>query len=714
MNLLSLLFRVDTSQLDAAERKLGDLGNAANKTQDKVGGASGAFDRFKEVGGPVGEVAERVESVSSALGGMSGPAMLAVGSVIALTTAVVAAGAAIISTSLKVADAADALNDLSNRSNIGTERLSLFDAMAKMAGSSVEELVGSAERLGVKLARQSEESGLAQNALKELGVSAKEANGEQKSMLQLQEDIIIAADKMAGSAKAEGAAVALLGTEYYKIKTAVKEAKEQKVEMYDYMARTGAIVTQQLAKDSDELNDNIDKMKLAFTGMANSVASVVIPILNRVVTVLGNISAGAADIIRRYTGGETESEKLQTQLDDLVKRRDAALNTINKIRGTEFEGTAQGAKAIELARTELQLVNEKLLATSRLKRVADEAAFAAQQAATNGAAGEGNKPGSVKPVKSGQDPMDELSKRALFNLKVQDEAEAEAEKRTLREMERERKLTAAINDEMSKRGLFDLKRQDEAEAAADKQAEAYARSAQALRDMLNPMNELQRQIEAINANPLLGDLEKEDAVAAVSERWVAGMEKMKEKMVEMNEAGRLVFGSIENYIVSAVTSGDFSFKALAKSFIEQLFRMFVQAQIIGPMIRALTGTTIGGFLGLTGGTVPSADGNVFPGGIGNRPTAVRRADGGTNTFFERGPEAVVPLVRGSNGQLGVQMTGNQAVAGVTIGSITISVQGGQTNAETAAALKKELLSTMKDVADGRIVESLRPGGLARQ
>lgn len=686
MNLLNLLFKVDTSQLDAAEKKLDKVASAADKTSTAAGNTTDKFAKFKELGGPIGEVAGKVEDLTTSLGTTTGRMGLLGAGIAVVGAAAAAAVIGLIKLALSVADVADAMNDLSNRSNVSTERLSLLDAMAKMAGSSVEELVGSAERLGSKLAKQSEESGLAQAALKELGIATRDANGEQKSMLQLQEEIVIAADRTTNSAKAEGAAVALLGTEYYKIRTAVKEAKEQKVEMYDYMKKTGSIVTTKLAKDSDELNDKISKMGLAFKGMGMSIASIVIPILNSVVEKLGNIAAGAADIIRRYTGGETGSEAAGGRVEDLQIRLDRA-----KKKRSGFDKSAKGpiveanAALIASLESEIELANADLRQAKRFETKAKEAAIA-------GVPGEGNKPASVKPVKDDAAKQIGLTYAQIYQK--QQEAQDEFQK-----------------------GQNEIYAYN-AKIAADEQKrlDTLKMQAQTYTDMINPLNVLQRKIEEINANPFLTDAQKADAMDIFTQKYMDGIDKMKEKTKELSPVAQKTFQFVEDAIVGAVTGGDFSFKSLAKSFITQLFRMYVQAQIIGPMIKALTGMAgTGGVAGFIGGLfTPSADGNMFPSGVGNKPTAVRRSDGGTNTFFEKGPEAVLPLVRGSNGQLGVQSSGSgQSSSGVSVGSITIVVQGGETNADTAGALRKELLDTMKQIADGRIAESTRPGGLLR-
>lgn len=405
-DLVELAFKAQTRELDQAQKKLQDVGKAAETAQTKASGLTGALDRFKGAGGPISDAANRVQGLSDQVGDAVGSFGKLGGAVAIVGAGAIAAAAGVVKLALSVANAADELNDMANRTNISTERLSLLDAAAKMAGSSAEELVSSSEKLGSKLAKQDEESGKVITALRELGIATKDANGETKSMLQLQEDIVLAVDKAANSAEAEGKALALLGPAYYKIRTAVKETFAAKSEMYDYMAKTGQITTTKLAKDSDTLNDSISKLGGAFTGIGNSIASAVIPALTSVVVKIGEISAVAADIIRRYTGGETAAEAVGDALSNLQKIRKNAENTIAKIEGTAYAETAGGAKALAQAKERVTAINEEIREMQRLKSGADAAAAAIKAAVIDGAKGEGNKPAPGSGNSSGNaDPM---------------------------------------------------------------------------------------------------------------------------------------------------------------------------------------------------------------------------------------------------------------------------------------------------------------------
>lgn len=677
MDIIELLFKAKTKELDDAEKKLDDVGSASKRTSKDTFDLSKRFDGLSD-------------AAYSAVGKL-GP--LAIG-VTLVATAAVAAVTAIVKLSTAVADAADKMNDLSNRTNVSTERLSLLDAMAKMAGSSVEELVSSSERLGQKLAKQDEESGRAVTALKTLRVSTKDANGEAKSMIKLQEEIVLAVDAAGNSAKAQGAAVQLLGKEYYSLRTAIKEAAESASEMYDFMQSVGATTTTKLAKDSDTLNDNISKLGLAFEGMGKSIASITIPILNRVIESLTRITAAAADIIRRYTGGATGAENANDRVSSL--KDDLAYQ--------------EGRRGSLSYRNNPEAVEDRIKELKNLIAIAESDVRQAKMVESitknnvlNGRAGEGNKAvgtdKKAKPLFKG------------YNFENGDYQDA----RIFRESPEMHMQRTKI--------LYDM--QVEQEKITQKQTEAYQKQADSVRDLINPMRELDRQIQEVNANTLLSEEEKINAVVALSDKYIKAHGDMKKASEDLSMSQRIAntaFKGLEDVLVNLATTGQFSFKSFISAIISDIARLIIQMNIIKPLMAGFASWDKGGgfwsaVAGAFGGA-KSADGNVFgnsgllksaSGNVFDSPT-LHGYSGGLGMLGEAGPEAIMPLKRGANGQLGVQVHGGSQGGGVNVGSITVNVKGGESNAETGQVVSKAIVDTMKQVARGEIFSAKRPGG----
>ncbi len=99
------------------------------------------------------------------------------------------------------------------------------------------------------------------------------------------------------------------------------------------------------------------------------------------------------------------------------------------------------------------------------------------------------------------------------------------------------------------------------------------------------------------------------------------------------------------------------FKNVAKSMVNTTINSAIR-----PVTGAISGALTGGLTNLIGGILPFAQGGVFSGGhvtpfakggIVSNPTNFQM-NGGLGLMGEAGPEAIVPLARGSDGSLGIR------------------------------------------------------------
>lgn len=157
------------------------------------------------------------------------------------------------------------------------------------------------------------------------------------------------------------------------------------------------------------------------------------------------------------------------------------------------------------------------------------------------------------------------------------------------------------------------------------------------------------------------------------------------------------FQGMEDALTKFVTTGKLDFKSLANSIIADMVRMAIQSSVTRPlasMFGNIAGNIFGSMFGATPGGIDAsanadlsfnnATGSYFakggtPGGISawrnqivDRPTYF--ANGGS-VMGEAGPEAIIPLARGRDGNLGVRSSG--AGANVTINVIEAPGQGGK-------------------------------------
>lgn len=163
------------------------------------------------------------------------------------------------------------------------------------------------------------------------------------------------------------------------------------------------------------------------------------------------------------------------------------------------------------------------------------------------------------------------------------------------------------------------------------------------------------------------------------------------------------FKGMEDALTEFVVNGKANFADLAKSIIADIARIAIKQAIIKPLMGG-----IGDLFGIT----LSAKGNVFAqngiqafarGGIVDKPTLFPFAKG-TGLMGEAGPEAIMPLRRGRDGNLGVAGGG-----GTT--NVVVNVDAGGTKAQGDAPRGDQLGKALSAAVQAELIKQRRPGGL---
>lgn len=212
--------------------------------------------------------------------------------------------------------------------------------------------------------------------------------------------------------------------------------------------------------------------------------------------------------------------------------------------------------------------------------------------------------------------------------------------------------------------------------------------------------------------------------------WVGGIKAGFESLVDgakslnqtMKEATTGAFNKMSDSLATFVATGKGSFKDLTASILQDISKMLIK----WAFFKALSGIggAIGGNFGSVLQTTFQAKGGGWSNGVQfyangdifNKPTAFRHA-GGLGVMGEAGPEAVMPLTRGPNGKLGVQVFGNQQTnqsAGVVNQvqiDIHINADGADADVQTSAQESKQLAESLKAVVLQTLQNEIRPGGM---
>lgn len=154
-----------------------------------------------------------------------------------------------------------------------------------------------------------------------------------------------------------------------------------------------------------------------------------------------------------------------------------------------------------------------------------------------------------------------------------------------------------------------------------------------------------------------------------------------EKLGEVKDAGKGTFKELQDAIdgwgkQSAGAIADFcmggasSFSTMAKSIVNDMIKMTVQQNITGPLFKSLGTWASTLFTASAKGNVfESAGLSAYSGQIVSQPTLFPFAKG-VGLMGEAGPEAILPLSRGSDGKLGVKSGGSSDISIVVNNTIS--------------------------------------------
>ena len=226
-----------------------------------------------------------------------------------------------------------------------------------------------------------------------------------------------------------------------------------------------------------------------------------------------------------------------------------------------------------------------------------------------------------------------------------------------KEVQQQQELLQIQQQYEQKQAQLDREHADHARGMTD---EAYAQESAALKAHYDADVALTKQhyqqMDAAQANWVNG------AIAAMQNWADQGM------MVADQVKGLFTdaFGQMNDALVNFVQTGKLSFSKLADSIIADLVRMelrIVESKILQSVLGAFLGGNTATSFDSNGTFFSFAKGDVFnspslsqySGGVYDSPKLFKFASGGV--FGEAGPEAIMPLSRGSDGKLGVKATG---------------------------------------------------------
>lgn len=284
------------------------------------------------------------------------------------------------------------------------------------------------------------------------------------------------------------------------------------------------------------------------------------------------------------------------------------------------------------------------------------------------------------------------------------------------------------------RDMFDdlAEAADKARAAAEKAGTPFDASAyEEARRLLN--EQLALQLEDLSSYYAAVDEKQADWTLGVKAGLADFASESKNMMQSVADVVKNSLNKTADALTEFTMTGATDFKSLANSIIEDLVRIQYQKALTGLFgdggddSSGILSAVIGGALSFFGGGGKSlklnALGGVYstPGlsaysnSIVSKPTIFPFAKGGAlGLMGEAGPEAIMPLRRGSDGRLGVQVTGGGASGNISVITqvyITESGASSQTTTDGDSSMANKLGEMVTQQVRTVLVNERRPGGM---
>lgn len=210
-----------------------------------------------------------------------GSAARGIGTALAGIGAAAIGGVAVIGK--RAIDAADNLNDLSQRTGVGVETLSKFGSAAEDSGSSLDEVGKSMGKLARGMA---DSSSATSEALRSIGVSTVDSTGKLRGVDEVMLDIADRFSKLPEGAEKTALAMDIFGKAGANL---IPMLNGGSAAINEY----SATITTEMAQAADAFNDAINAIMRELAGPFNEAVTAALPYITQLAQELGDVLPGA-------------------------------------------------------------------------------------------------------------------------------------------------------------------------------------------------------------------------------------------------------------------------------------------------------------------------------------------------------------------------------------------------------------------------------------
>lgn len=629
----------------------------------------------------------------------------------ALTTAF--SGAALTAGVKNVIDGADQLNKASQKYGVSVEKLSALSYAGKLADVSMEAIGNGLKKLSVNMLDAAAGTGDAKDAFKALGIEVKNADGSLKSSDQVLGEI---ADRFAGmedGAAKTALAVKLFGKAGAELIPFLNAGSKGLKEMKEEAERLGVVISTDLARSSEQFNDNMTRLSFAVKAAAIGIGNDLLPGLVKMTSTMveatkasGGLFAGIMNIINLPVTGSVYDnlDALEKQLAETDKKITEVESKPFFLRGLNLGGLKKNREEIL---EQLKFVKEIIKLRGGGKETSD---FGPPVWTGKTKAPELPKT-DKKQVDDQITQMRKLGEQyeQMYSSAEKYVAGLEAQEAAGRQLTDSEKQLLEVERLLPTEWANAIKPLLERAAALEKNNKLAAEGIALTEKMRSPAEALAAEQIRLNALLAAGAVNWETyarATFAAQDAYDELIKKSEQANNQMTEFAKQAAANMQDAFSSFffnIMQGKFddmasNFKATIDRMVADLLASQLLKYLLGDF--GTTGKLGGALGGWIGELFGSARGNVFgpggvhafaAGGIVSTPTVFPFARG-VGLMGEAGPEAIMPLKRGADGKLGVAASGGAVAVynSFTINGATDRRSQQQIAAEVGAAVERAM------------------------
>lgn len=628
---------------------------------------------------------------------------------------------------MSLVNAADQLDEMSERTGVSVEQLSALQHAAKMAGTNLDAVQSAMGRVAAKAvdaATGNKQAALAFNAL---GVNVKAVDGSMKTSVAIMEEVGQALGDITDQTVRTAVAREIFGKNADSLVPFLMNMRSAQEEA----RRLGGVIDADFAGSAAAFNDNLDRLNVQLRGMGNTVLAELLPGMNALAeSMLQNGQSGGA-LQAIATGIRIAFEAIVVVGGNLIyvfkqigneavgiAKQVAALATLdfdgfNRIGEQMRSDAAQARKDIDAWSESILTANKRLQQTTPNReggnaanqRAADvlkqltQANKQLTEAEKETQRQEQERKGMLESLNNEVQKM-VIGEDALTIAKLRRLGATEQEIAQAQALMTQRTQLVAADRELEEATKRQTQLEQEALRGKEKLAEAGKRVFEETRTPAEKLNsELGRLNDLLNQGAIDWDTYSR-AVFKAQEDFDEVGKKGKDTMSDLKQAVEGWGRQATDTFVDFAFTGKASFKDMVNGILQDIARMLVQKTIMAPLM-----SSIGGMFGFANGGIMTNQGalplNAYAGGgIANSPQVALFGEG-------RMPEAYVPLPDGRT--IPVTMTG-QGGGGSTNVVVNVNMESGQTQVKDdngAGNLGRLIAGAVK----AELINQKRPGGL---